>query len=254
MNVLAITQARSGSTRLPDKVLLSINKKTLLDIHLNRIIKSKKIDQLLIATTVAEEDKAIAHIAQKNNLPYYRGSIDNVLDRFYQAAKEYNPKWVVRLTSDCPLIDPELIDKIIIQAIEKNIDYCSNTLNPTFPDGVDVEVFKFSALEKAWKEAKLDSEKEHVTPYIYKNSSYYGKNLFTSCSFENETNFSEVRLTVDEPSDFKVIKLIIEALGIDKNWEKYTNYYISNPQIKKINYKIGRNEGYEKSLNEDYGK
>jgi spore coat polysaccharide biosynthesis protein SpsF len=146
MEVLAITQARSGSTRLPNKVLKTIGNQTLLDIHLQRILTSKKIDQLLVATTVDELDLRIVEIAKAKDLPFYQGSIANVLDRFYQAAVTFKPKWVVRLTSDCPLIDAELIDSVINYAIEKDVDYCSNTLRPSFPDGMDIEVFKFSAL------------------------------------------------------------------------------------------------------------
>jgi spore coat polysaccharide biosynthesis protein SpsF len=251
MEVLAITQARSGSTRLPNKVLKTIGSETLLEIHLQRILKSKKIDQLLVATTVDDLDVKIVEIAKRNGLPFYQGSIDNVLDRFYQAAKKLQPKWVVRLTSDCPLIDADLIDTIINFAIDKDVDYCSNTLNPTFPDGMDIEVFKFSALEKAWNEAKLDSEKEHVTPYIHKNSTFNGLDLFSSSNYEQADNYGNVRLTVDEPADFKVVKLIIEKLGLDKTWKEYTDFYISNKEISGLNSSSERNEGYDKSLKED---
>ena len=251
IEILAITQARSGSTRLPNKILMNVAGETLLDIHIKRIKQSSKIEELLIATTIASEDVTIVNIAKENQLPFYQGSITNVLDRFYQAAKDFNPKWVVRLTSDCPLIDSKLIDKVIDYAIESDVDYCSNTLNPTFPDGMDIEVFKFSALEKAWNEAIFDSEKEHVTPYIHKNSSFNGNKLFTSTSYENDVDFGNVRLTVDEPSDFEVIKSVIENLGTDRGWEEYANYYLSNDTIKNINNTIARNEGYEQSLNQD---
>ncbi len=251
MEVLAITQARSGSTRLPNKVLKTIGNHTLLEIHLERIQKSSKIDELLVATTVDELDTRIVEIAKNNGLPFYQGSIDNVLDRFYQGAKEFQPKWVVRLTSDCPLIDANLIDAIIDYAMEKDLDYCSNTLNPTFPDGMDIEVFKFSALEKAWNEATLDSEKEHVTPYIHKNSTFNGLDLFSSSNYENNENYGNVRLTVDEPADFEVVKLVIEKLGLDKTWKEYTDFYISNKEISGLNSSAERNEGYEKSLKED---
>tara|TARA_B100000809_G_scaffold254895_1_gene292685 strand:+ start:10719 stop:11474 length:756 start_codon:yes stop_codon:yes gene_type:complete len=251
MNVLAITQARSGSTRLPNKVLKTIGNQTLLDIHIRRLLESSKIDQLLIATTVDTQDSRIVEIAEANGLPYYQGSVKNVLDRFYQAAVKYNPEWVVRLTSDCPLIDANLVDLVIEHAIMQNVDYCSNTLRPTFPDGMDIEVFKFSALEKAWDEAELDSEKEHVTPFIHKNSTFNGLDLFTSCSFESEENFSDVRLTVDEPEDFEVIKMTIDQLGLDKDWKEYAKFYIANKEINELNSTSKRNEGYDKSLKED---
>jgi len=251
MEVLAITQARSGSTRLPNKVLKTIGDQTLLDIHLQRILKSKKIDQLLVATTIDALDTRIVEITKSNALPFYQGSVENVLDRFYKAAVKFKPKWVVRLTSDCPLIDAMLIDDVINYAIEKDVDYCSNTLNPTFPDGMDIEVFKFTALEKAWKEAELDSEKEHVTPFIHKNSTFNGLDLFVSCNYESDTNFSDVRLTVDEPTDFDVVKLVVENLGLDENWRTYTDFYLLNKKINELNGSYRRNEGYEKSLKED---
>jgi spore coat polysaccharide biosynthesis protein SpsF len=246
MNVLAITQARTGSTRLPGKVLKKVGDQTLLEIHFERILKSKRIDQLLVATTIAPEDEAIARLASAHGLPFYRGSINNVLNRFYQAALSYKPLWMVRLTSDCPLIDAELIDMVIAKAIELQVDYCSNTLDPTFPDGMDIEVFKFTAFEKAWREATLASDTEHVTPYIHRNSSFNGKDLFQSFNVSNDVNYGDVRLTVDEASDFDVISLLIGKLGTDKDWKTYADYYKNNDLVNGINKHINRNEGYQK--------
>jgi spore coat polysaccharide biosynthesis protein SpsF (cytidylyltransferase family) len=251
MKIIAITQARCGSSRLPNKVLKKVNGETLLDIHLNRVLKSKRIDQLIIATTTEAIDNAIAQLAGDRNLSFYRGSTNNVLDRFYQAASPYNTDWVARLTSDCPLIDPVLIDEVIDKALELNVDYCSNTLDPTYPDGVDIEVFKFDSLKKAWQQATLDSEREHVTPFIYKNSSFFKGNLFTAHNFYYHTNYSKVRLTVDEQSDYEVIKLLVSALGTDKPWQAYADFYIQNQSVEKLNSAIQRNEGYEKSLKKD---
>lgn len=248
MNVLAITQARTGSTRLPGKVLKRVGDKTLLDIHFDRIRQSQKIDQLLVATTIAPEDEAIVELASAQGLPVYRGSVSNVLDRFYQAALPYKPEWIVRLTSDCPLIDPQVIDMIIRTAIETDMDYCSNTLEPTFPDGMDVEVFKFSALEKAWRDATSTSDKEHVTPYIHQNSSFFEKALFRSCNIPCAIDYSDVRLTVDEASDLEVITLLIEQLGTGKDWKSYADYYRTNDLVNGINKHIKRNEGYDNSL------
>ncbi len=248
MNVLAITQARTGSSRLPGKVLKKIGDKTLLEIHVERILKSNRIDKLLVATTIAPEDDAIAGLASAHGLLFSRGSVQNVLDRFYQAALAHKPQWVVRLTSDCPLIDPALIDMVVGKAMELKVDYCSNTLDPMFPDGMDVEVFTFEALEKAWHEATSASDKEHVTPYIHQNSSFYGKDLFRAVNIANAGNYGDVRLTVDEASDFEVIALLIERLGADKDWKTYADYYKANDLVKGINRHIGRNEGYQNSL------
>lgn len=246
MNVLAITQARTGSTRLPGKVLKKVGGQTLLEIHFERILKSQRIDKLLVATTTAPEDDMIPELASAHGLLFSRGSVQNVLDRFYQAALPYRPHWVVRLTSDCPLIDAQLIDMVIAKAIELQVDYCSNTLDPTFPDGMDIEVFTFAALEKAWREATSNSDKEHVTPYIHRNSSFNGKDLFQSFNVSYNVNYGDVRLTVDEASDFDVISLLIEKLGTDKDWKTYADYYKSNDLVNGINKHINRNEGYQK--------
>lgn len=251
MKILAITQARIGSTRLPEKVLKKINSKTLLEIHLNRILQSKLINKLKVATTTEPDTYKIVAIADKLGIESFCGSIDDVLERFYLAALPENPDYVVRLTSDCPLIDSVEIDRVINECVSSGCDYASNTLEPTFPDGVDVEVFKFFALEKAYKEAVLKSDREHVTPYIWRNSSVKGGNTFKSFNVKNPEDFSEYRLTVDTPDDFNLIKKLIIKLGDDKKWQDYVGYLEQNPELLNINSKYERNEGYKKSLQKD---
>jgi spore coat polysaccharide biosynthesis protein SpsF (cytidylyltransferase family) len=251
MKVIAISQARTGSTRLPNKVLLEVSGKTLLQIHIERVKNANQVDKIIIATTNQPYDDKIEYLANQYKVSCYRGSEYDVLDRFYQAVKNEKPDYVVRLTSDCPLIDSSLLDEIIIEAKKRNLDYYTNCLEEHFPDGQDIEIFKFSALEKAWKSAKLNSEREHVTPYIRNNSSYNGGVLFRSDNHSIEDNYNHVRLTVDEPEDFEVIKLIVEKLGFDKNWKTYTNYYLENDFIKSKNKNITRNEGYQKSITKD---
>jgi spore coat polysaccharide biosynthesis protein SpsF len=251
MKILAITQARIGSTRLPAKILKTINGVSLLEIHLKRIQQSKLISKLKVATTVEPDADRIVTICDKIGIEVYKGSVQNVLDRFYQTALPEKPDLVVRLTSDCPLIDPIEIDYVIRNAMIKNLDYVSNTLKPTFPDGIDIEVFKFSALEKAMEEAKLISELEHVTPYIWKNSTYMGGNVFTSDCIMYKEDYSGVRLTVDTIEDFFVIEQLIEILGADKPWLDYVKALQDHPEIKKMNDNFTRNEGYEKSIKSD---
>lgn len=248
MNVIVITQARSGSTRLPKKVLLEVQGQSLLEIHINRIKKAKLVDDIYIATTINQCDDAIVKLAIKLNVKYFRGSEEDVLDRFYTTAKGTNAEYIVRLTSDCPLIDPKLMDSIIEQAIERNLDYYSNVFEERYPDGQDIEVFKFTALEKAWKEAKLKSEREHVTLYIRNHSTYKNETHFTSDNHLLEENYNHVRLTVDEQADFEVITQLINALGVDEDWKSYADYYLSNQHIQKLNSIIVRNEGLLKSL------
>ncbi|WP_455674540.1 cytidylyltransferase domain-containing protein [Phocaeicola sp.] len=251
MKVLAITQARYGSTRLPAKVLKEVNGLTLLEIHLHRILQSKLISKLKVATTIEDGAEYIIRIANKVGVDYYKGSVDDVLDRFYQTAKPEKPDYVVRITSDCPLIDSTIIDKTIKACIDSGSDYASNTIVPSYPDGMDVEVFKFTALEKAWTEATLKSEREHVTPYIWKNSTVKGGLLFSSISVENDVDWSAERITVDTPEDFELVKDLIEGLGIEKNCKDYVEYLNVHKEIKAINQHYTRNEGYDKSIKND---
>ncbi len=247
MKIIAITQARISSSRLPEKVLKTVGEKPLLELHLQRVSRSRLINRLVVATTKEPGSDKIAAIAQKMNAAVFFGSLDDVLDRFYQVAKEHGADYVVRLTSDCPLLDPLLIDAVIEFALAQQVDYVSNTLLPTFPDGQDVEVFRFSALEKAWKEASSKSEREHVTPYIWKNSIYYNKTIFTSASFSGKTDYSKVRLTIDEQKDLETIAVMVKQLGTDAGWEEYAQYYQTHPDLVS-NGSIVRNEGYSKSL------
>ncbi|AVM52313.1 spore coat polysaccharide biosynthesis protein SpsF [Bacteroides zoogleoformans] len=251
MKVLAITQARYGSARFPAKILKEVNGVTLLELHLRRIIQSKMITKLKVATTDEEGSKYIIDICDKVGVEYCQGSVDDVLDRFYQTAKPENPDYIVRVTSDCPLIDSDIIDQTIKTCIDGGYDYASNTLIPTYPDGMDVEVFKFSVLEVAWKDAKLPSEHEHVTPYIKKNSTVMGGTIFKSFNVVNDVDLSALRITVDEQRDFEVIKVLIENVGVDKHCADYVNYLDMHKDVKDINSSIMRNEGYAKSLAND---
>ncbi len=250
LNTVLITQARLGSTRLPGKVLKKINGESLLKIHLSRLSSCKRVSEIIVATTLNNKDSIIFDKAIKWGFSSTRGSESDVLDRFYQTVKSKNVNWIVRVTSDCPLIDPDLIDDIIDFAIKKNVDYCANILIENFPDGQDIEVFKFSALEKAWKNAKLLSEREHVTPYIRNNSDFNSGNLFTALNYSCENDFSKIRMTVDEVKDFELIKILIDKLGTKKSWQEYTDYIIYN-NLFEINGDIIRNEGLLKSLKKD---
>lgn len=252
MKVVVITQARTGSTRLPNKVLKEINGQSLLEIHLKRIKKSKLINEIIVATTVNERDDIIESISSRLDVFCFRGSENDVLDRFYQAVKNRNVEYVVRLTSDCPLIDPNVIDRVVSEAIKSKVAYCSNTLIESFPDGQDVEVFTFKSLEKAWMEATLNSDREHVTPYIKKNSSFNGGHEFKALNIESDfLKFRDVRLTVDEENDFKVVEILIQNLGLDVSYMDYSEFYLNNENILLLNNHITRNEGYLKSVKND---
>ena len=254
MKVLAITQARYGSTRLPAKILKEVNGQTLLEIHLNRILQSKTIDKLKIATTDEEGSKYIVDVAEKVGVEYFKGSVDDVLSRFYGTAESEKPDYVIRLTSDCPLIDPNVIDAVVTFALEHpEYDYV-HTEAKSFPDGLDTEVMKFSAIEKAYKEANLKSEREHVTPYIWKNGTAEGGAIFNTYNYPNpdgEYNADDYRITIDEPEDFEVIKALIENIGIEKGWKEYIDYLLDHKEVYAINSRFANNEGYAKSIAND---
>lgn len=245
MKVVAVTQARISSSRLPQKVLLPLGSVTVLGLHLKRAGKSKLINEIIVATTNEIGVEKIIAEAKSHNCSVFQGSLDDVLDRFYQSVAKDKPEYVVRLTSDCPLIDPELIDDTIKKFIHSQLDYGANCLNNTLPDGMDVEVFKFAALETAWKEAKLKSEREHVTPYI-RNS---GK--FEVLAVDYTPNLGSYRLTLDTVEDYILIKKLVEEVGEDQPMEAYLNYLRKNPELLKINSQYERNEGYQKSLKGD---
>jgi spore coat polysaccharide biosynthesis protein SpsF len=164
--VLAILQARVSSTRLPRKVLLPILGRTMLECQLERVRASKFLDKIIVATSDQPEDSPIAELCEAGGIECYRGSLEDVLDRFYQAANQHQPKFVVRLTGDCPLLDPEILDSVIQFHIKGGFDYTSNCLEPSFPDGLDAEIMNFSTLQEIWRLAKRPIEREHVTTYI----------------------------------------------------------------------------------------
>lgn len=250
MKILLITQARIGSTRFPNKVTMPLANSTLLGIHLERVKKSKRVTDWIVATTNEDGVAAIIDIALNSGIGIYQGDLYDVLDRFYQTAKPFHPDYVVRVTADCPLLDANLIDAIIDLTIKEKAAYGTNIIIEEFPDGQDIEVIAFSALQKAWKEAKLSSEREHVTPYIRNNSDIMGGKLFKAVHYSSPSNFNHIRMTVDEPKDLESIELLISKLGLEASWIDYTEYIINRIYEFK-NQDILRNEGYLKSLKND---
>lgn len=254
----AIIQARMSSTRLPGKVMMQIRNKPLLYHVINQVRQCKKLSNIIIATTTLQEDELIINYVKSLGLDFYRGSEEDVLDRYYQCAKQFKVDVVVRITSDCPLIDPTLVDRCITEFENIHSDYLSNVnkiegvnwvYDPCgFPMGFAVEVFTFNALEKAWKNAKKPSEREHVTQYILNNPS-----LFTINSIENSENLSNIRLTVDHIIDFDLVKIIIEHFPVDEIFtiQRVVSFLNQNPNLKQMNSNIPFNEGYLKSLKDD---
>ncbi len=248
-NILVLMQARMSSTRLPKKVLKEINGKPMLLYEIERIKAMKHPVKLILTTTLNEADNMLVEFAESHKIDTFRGSEEDVLDRFYQAAKKYQGDIIIRITGDCPLIDPVVIDKVLDAFLKGNYDYVSNAHPPTYPDGLDTEVFSFAGLEKIWKEAKKKSEREHVTPYFYNNP-----DKFKVFNVVNDTDLSQYRLTVDEQEDFVLVSKIVEQFK--NQWTKFSTTEViefvkSNKEIQAINQQFQRDEGYKKSLLED---
>ena len=248
--VVIVTQARIGSTRFPKKIIQKLGGKTLIDHHLDRLLMVTNKDKVIVATTKEAGIKELIDLLSQKEVLVYQGSTGNVLDRFFHAVKDESTDYVVRVTSDCPLIDPRLIEKVIAFTIQNELDYGSNILRELFPDGQDIEVFRFSALNRAYNEATLNSDIEHVTPYIRRNSSFLGGELFKSDNYFCDADFNGVRMTVDEKSDLEACEIMVSKLGDNAGWKAYTDFIINNQELF-TNQKIKRNEGFEKSLNND---
>ena len=249
MSIIAIVQARMGSTRLPGKVLLNLEDKTVLEHVIRRIKSSGHVDDVVVATTIAKDDLRIVELCAHFGISVYCGSENDVLDRYYQAAKLFKADNIVRITSDCPVIDPKIIDATITLHLKNNADYTSNTLKETYPDGQDVEVFTFVSLKTAWTDTNLASEREHVTPYIRNNP-----DIFKHASLEYKGNLSQKRWTLDNAEDLDFLRVVYKYL-YNKNqlfgMHDILKLIDEKPEIEKINQHIIRNEGYLKSLQED---
>ncbi len=211
MKTACIIQARVGSTRLPKKILLKVQDKELLIHVVERVLNAKKIDQVIIATTTKPGDDLVVKLIEKysnNRVMVFRGSEEDVLDRYYRAAENSNSDIIVRITSDCPLIDWELIDLMVSKFVDGHYDYVSNVLTKrTFPRGLDVEVLSFGALKRMWESCTLEKHREHVTSYIRENPS-----LFKTLNIEQERDLSGLRWTVDEEDDLKLVRIIYNEL------------------------------------------
>lgn len=236
--VVAILQARMSSTRLPGKVLKPILGLPMLSRQLERLADVKQIDRLVVATSTDPSDDVIARLCAESNVACFRGSLANVLQRFYECATAYQATTVVRLTADCPLADPELIDRVIIRQRETGADYVSNSLRRTFPKGLDVEVFTRHALTTAFQEATTEAELEHVTPYIHAHPEQ-----FTIVQFTQSQDQSLLRWTVDEPADYDFVCRVYESL-YPRNPRFRTadimHLLMEHPELSAVNAHVGR--------------
>jgi glutamate-1-semialdehyde 2,1-aminomutase len=239
MKIVAIVQARMGSKRFPNKVMQPINDIPMIRLLLERLSGSRRIDEIRLATSESPENDRLAQYVTELGHPVHRGSENDVLDRFVECAKAAHADVVVRITGDCPLIDPALVDRVIESFISNDVDYASNTNPPTFPDGLDIEVFTYAALSQAAQETRLWPHREHVTPYLRESGKFRTFNL------QNADDFSNLRWTVDEPDDLEVIRNVFDRLGgqADFSWSEVISLWKHDPNLFAVNRHITRNEG-----------
>ncbi len=247
--ILGILQARASSRRLPGKVLKPILGRPMLERQIERLRRALRLDRLVVATSSDASDDAIAALCGSLAVDCFRGSLDDVLDRFYQAARPYAPRAVVRLTGDCPLTDPRVIDQLIDMHLSGGFDYTSNVVQRSYPDGLDAEVMAFHCLVTAWREATLPSEREHVTPYIRSQRERYRFG-----DLVRPQDLSNQRWVVDDPQDFAFVSAIYEALYPEN--PAFTTVDIlalleRRPDIAAMMGHAPTNEGYQRSLAAD---
>jgi glutamate-1-semialdehyde 2,1-aminomutase len=239
MKIVAIVQARMGSSRLPGKVMKDINSTPVIEILLNRLKLSKEIDQIIIATSEDCKDKVLVKHLDKIGFKYELGDENDVLSRYYYTAKKHSADVVVRITGDCPLIDPKLVDKVIQEYRISEVDYAGNVSPASYPDGLDVEVMSFSALQKTFEDCNSPFDKEHVTTYIRNSGLFKVKNV------SHEVDLSNLRWTLDEDVDLEVINNVFNSFkpNIHFSWLEVLSLYYKNPEIFSLNSNLTRNEG-----------
>ena len=239
--IVAIIQARMGSTRLPGKVLLPVNDRPVLAWVVERVKLAETIDQIVVATTDHSDDQPVVDLCRRAGYRYVRGDQYDVLDRYYQAARESRAEVVVRITGDCPLIDPGVIDKTVNAFLQAQpaCDFAANRLPPpgkrTYPIGLDTEVCSFQALHTAWEEAEEPHQREHVMPYLYEE-----EGRFNVVIVDHHTDLGGLRWTVDTPQDLKLIRKIVEKLDgrLDFGWLEVVNLIKQEPELALINEEV----------------
>tara|TARA_Y200000002_G_scaffold380898_1_gene393501 strand:- start:344 stop:1096 length:753 start_codon:yes stop_codon:yes gene_type:complete len=245
MKIVALVQARMSSSRLPNKVLLPLEGKTVLEHIYCRLTYSTMLTDIIVVTSNDKSDQSIVELCKKKNIKFFQGNLYDVLDRYYKAANHYNADAIVRITGDCPVIDPSIVDEVVNNYLNGDFDFYS--LSGEFPDGLDCQVFKYSALKKSWKEAKLASDREHVGTYIEKTC----PKLFKIGGLVKFKKLSHHRWTIDEKSDYIFLKELFSRLfKEDKPFltKDILNLLSQEPELMKINNNITRNAGYLQSL------
>lgn len=241
--IVAIIQARLGSTRLPRKIFAELANKPLIWHVVDRLKYSQRIDKIVLATTDTSTDDELAKWAQNEGIALFRGSENNVLERYYYAAKQFSADVIVRITADDPFKDPIIIDKVIEKLFDERLEFAYNNNPPTFPEGLDTEIFTFSALEKAYLQSVDDYEKEHVTQYFYRN-----KNNFKQANYSNDHNLSGFRWTIDTELDYEMTKHVYDILYKENEiflMDNILKLLEQNPKISQINKEVSRSAMYK---------
>jgi len=255
MKIVAIIQARMGSSRLPNKVMMPISETPILGWMIERVSACSEIDEIVIATTTSRQDDLIANFFQGSGCSIFRGSEHDVLDRYYRAAKKFNADLIVRITGDCPLLDPRILKEMIEYFLSERPDFLSNSepLPSSWPDGMDISIITIEALTKAWLSSRKPSEREHVTFYFWNNP-----NQFKCRRIEHIPDLSNYRITLDYEEDFELIKRVIENFGAKdseklKNisMDQIINFIKDDPGLYKINHKYTRGLGWKESFDKD---
>jgi spore coat polysaccharide biosynthesis protein SpsF len=236
LDVIAIVQARMGSTRLPGKVLKKINNRFVLDYVIERLKFSDRINDVILATTTDKKDDVLETYAIEREVRYFRGSEEDVLSRYYHAAKKYGGEIIVRITSDCPLIDPEIVDNVINKHIDNKVDYTSNVIKRTYPRGLDTEVFNFDVLAEAYKNANEKYQQEHVTSYMIEHPEKF---KLQNIEAKGKLKRPDIRITVDTEEDFELIKkIILHFNNLNFKTEDIIGFLDRNPELIEINKNI----------------
>jgi spore coat polysaccharide biosynthesis protein SpsF len=236
-------QARMGSTRLPGKALLDIEGRSMLARVIERTRRARTIDRVIVATTTKAQDDPLAARARELAVEVYRGDEDDVLDRYYQAARHHALDVVVRITSDCPLLDPELVDRVVRPLLDpsSSVDYSANTLHRTYPRGLDIEAVPFATLERVWREARSTHERAHVFPYIYEHP-----DQFSMAGIADAVDRSQMRWTVDTEEDLIFVREVCRALGArDFTWLDVLQVIEARPELLRINARVRQKSAHE---------
>ena len=241
MKTVAVIQARMGSTRLPHKVLMDLGGETVLARVIRRLSRSRMVSELIVATSDSPGDDAIVRECERLGVSCFRGSEHDVLDRYYQAARVAVAESVARITSDCPLIDAELVDDTVRICVEQQADYASNVFPRTYPLGLDAEVFTVAALDRAWRQSHEPHQREHVTPYFYEHPETF-RLVFT----RDQSDYSAHRWTVDTPEDLELLRNIYSRFGNQDNfgWREAVMLMEREPKLAELNAHV-----MQKSLN-----